>query len=414
MSVSSAIPSERPTVVVGANAAGLGVAQGLRAAGHDGPILLLDADREIPYQRPPLSKDFLLAGAAPELVPLVSEGHLADLRLDLGLGATVTRLDLADRRVELADGRSIEAARIVLCTGSRARRLTLRGADLAGIHHLRDAADARRLRAALRQATQVVVIGAGLIGLEIAASARQLGLGVTVVEQAPAPALRAFGPAVGAALRNAHARRGVSILCNVSVAEIVGSGHVSAVHLADGSILPTDLVVVGIGAIPNISLAQDAGLACGAGIRVDGFGRTSTDGVWAAGDVAEIVYDGASLPLRLESLQHAQLHGVAVGQAMAGSAAAYDAIPWFWSDQFDLNIQAVGSIEGAPTLLRGDPESDRYSAFWLRDQRLIGAVSCNQGRDMGAAKRLIAQRTMLSAEELAEPGCDLAQLARRR
>lgn len=412
MSVSS--PSERPTVVIGANAAGLGVAQGMRAAGHDGPILLLDADRETPYQRPPLSKDFLLADVDPELVPLVNGTQLADLRLDLALGATVTRLDLAGRRVELSDNRSIEAGRIVLCTGSRARRLTLRGADLAGIHHLRDAADARRLRAALRQAEQVVVIGAGLIGLEIAASARQLGLGVTVVEAAPVPALRAFGPAVGAALLSAHRRRGVNIRCNSGVAEIVGSDHVAAVHLDDGSILPADLVVVGIGATPNISLAQDAGLACGEGIRVDGFGRTSADGAWAAGDVAEIVHDSASSPLRHESLQHAQLHGAAVGQAMVGAGAAYDSIPWFWSDQFDLNIQAAGSVAGAPTLLRGDPESEQYCAFWLREQRLIGAVSCNQGRDMGAARRLIAQRTMLSAEELAESGSDLVQLARRR
>lgn len=402
--------------IVGASLAGGRAAEAMRRAGFDGRVILIGEESWLPYERPPLSKVVLWDQTGlPANFFLHDEAWYAANRIELRLGVRVEALDLADGGIRLATGESLAADRILLATGARARRLPLAGADMANVCHLRTKDEAERLRAALRPGVRLVVIGMGIIGAEVAASASKIGCAVTVIEPAAAPMIRAIGARFGRWLGGRHEARGVRARFGVAVTRlIVDAGGVRAIECTDGARIDCDVVVVGIGIIPNTDLARGAGLETDNGIVVDRQGRTSHRHVFAAGDVAAQpgFFGGRA---RLETYQNAADQAAAAGAAMSGRDADYCRPGWFWSDQYDLHIQGVGRIDdGLPTTVRGDPETESFSAFFLDDGVVVGAVTVNRTAEMSVARRLVERRLAPHPGALADPSVSLRDLLRHR
>ena len=311
----------------------------------------------------------------------------------------------------VTDREPVPYDRLVLATGTRPRALTLPGADLPGLFALRGIEDADALGAALQAARNVVIIGGGFIGLEVAATARAKGLSVTVVEAAPRVMARAVAPAVSAWFEAMHRSIGTTVLTGTGVAAIEGTTRVETVILSDGARLPADLVLVGIGAVPNAELALAAGLSCPNGIAVDAQGRTADPDIFAVGDCALHPNPYAGGPFRLESVQNAIDQAKAVAAALLGDAVPYDAVPWFWSDQGSVKLQTTGlPINPDAHVLRGDPSEGRFTVFHLKDGRIIAADSVNMPADHMAARRLVAARAVITPETLADPAIPLKSL----
>src|SRR5262245_21773109 len=333
-----------PLVVIGASYAGLQIALSARAAGHAGAILLIGDEPHLPYQRPPLSKGFLTGKVAESALPIRPQQVLDQNRIEPLLGVRATAIDRARRTVTTADGRSVPYDRLGLAVGCRPRLLPVPGADLDGVLYLRTLDDAIAVKARMAQAQSVAIIGGGFIGLEIAASLAQLGKDVTVIEALPRVLARALPVAMSAFLTDVHQRAGVRMLTQTTVRELVGeNGHVRAVRLSDDSLCPADFVIVGIGVVPNVELAMSAGLACQDGIVTDAFGRTDDPAIVAAGDCTRHPNRFArGGPIRLESVQNALDQAKTAGGTLAGAPKPYGAVPWFWSDQYELKLQMVG------------------------------------------------------------------------
>jgi 3-phenylpropionate/trans-cinnamate dioxygenase ferredoxin reductase component len=397
--------------IVGANLAGGRAAEALRGLGFDGRVIMIGAEPYPPYERPPLSKAVLLGKQEPDEAYLRPLADWADLDIELRLGARVTQLLPAERAVGLAGGEHVPADKVLLCTGGRPRRLAVEGAELAGVHYLRDIDDALAVRAELVDGASVVVVGAGFIGAEVAACARESGCEVTVLEVAEVPLWRVLGRELGQLIARAHRDRGVDLRAGVGVDRIEGDTRARAVVSTDGRVIEADVVVVGVGIDPATELAELAGIETGNGILVDELCRTSLEGVYAAGDVASHPNPILGERLRLEHWQNAQNQAMAAARSMLGGTEAFAEIPWFWSDQYDLNLQIAGHPRATDSVVwRGDRDGFDFSAFYLRDGVLVGVVAVNRGREVRAAVRLIESRAVVAPEELADQSVDLRKI----
>ncbi|GAB1818314.1 NAD(P)/FAD-dependent oxidoreductase [Herbidospora sp. RD11066] len=396
-------------LVVGASQAGVQVAVSLRDLGYDGPITLAGAELHPPYQRPPLSKAYLKDATA--ALDLRDPAFYASRRIDLLTGERIT--GFADRGVARTDrGHLLAFDRLALTVGARPRRLTVPGAGLDGVRYLRDRDDAEALRGHLASARRVVVVGGGFIGLEIAAAARSRGCEVTVLEAAPRLMGRAVDPVISAFYLRAHTRRGVSVVLDARLALIEGDSHVTGVRLADGTRLPADLVVAGVGVVPRTELASELGLLVDGGIVVDARARTSDPEVVAAGDctVQPNPLTGAGR-IRIESMPNAIAQGRAAAATLAGAPSPAADVPWFWSDQYDLKLQIAGVADGHDqVVVRGDPDGESFSALYYRDGELQAVNAVNRAADYLVVRRALTGRIPLPADLAARADVPLKEL----
>jgi len=400
------MPAESTYVIVGASLAGAKAAETLREEGFDGNIVLLGEEDERPYERPPLSKGYLLGKEDRSSIFVHEEGWYAENGVDLRLGVRVTALDPGAKQVSLADGGTIAYDRVLLATGASPRRLNAPGADLDGIMYLRRVGDSERLQAALRGAGQVVTVGGGWIGLEVTAAAREAGCEVTVVEPELVALHRQLGPELGGVFTDLHKEHGVVFRFRESVTEFRGSGgKVNGVVTSSGAVLPADLVVVGIGAIPATGLASDAGLDVGNGVIVDAGLRASAPGVFAAGDVANAYHPLYRKHVRVEHWANALNGGPAAAKSMLGQGVSYDAVPYFYSDQYDLGMEAAGLPEPDTydrVVYRGDLAGREFVAFWLSDGMVMAGMNVNVWDVNDDIQALIRSRRRVAEARLAD------------
>ena len=398
-------------VVVGAGQAGLQLCETLRRSGHTGPLVLVGDEPHLPYQRPPLSKKFLTGELDAARLALRPAEQLAKLDVALKLGVAVLAIHRDAQEVVLADGEHLAYDRLVLATGTRVRRLPAPGAELDGVCHLRGLDDAQAIKDRLGAARRLVVIGGGFIGLEVAAVARALGKDVTVVEAQDRLMPRVVAPLVSEHYARVHTGHGVHLHLNTQVEGIVPAGAVLAVALDDGASLPADLVVVGIGVVPNVELAREAGLHCENGIVVDEYAQSSDPHVLAIGDVAwhRNVLLGTSH--RLESVQHAVDQAKTAAATLLGKPVPYAQVPWFWSDQYDLKLQMAGINRGHDSVvLRGTPDSGAFSVCYYEGARLLAMDSINKPLDHMLARKLLAADVAVPPVAAADPESDLKTL----
>ena len=400
-------------VIIGAGHAGVQAAASLREEGWEGAITLLSDEAGLPYQRPPLSKGFLKGQVGLPGLPLRAEKFFQDNRIDLRLGEKVLRIDRKSKRIELASGGAAPYDHLILATGARQHVLRAPGVDLKGVASLRTIVDAQAIREGLEPGCRVVVIGAGFIGLEIAATALALGSDVTILEIADRPLGRAVSSAMSSFFLRAHQAFGAKFRLGVGVTAIRGaSGRTTDVELSNGEHLPADIVVVGVGVTAEDGLARDAGLNCENGIVVDKFLATSDPTISAIGDCAQFPSPILNASLRLESVQNATDQARAVARRLVGKPECYDALPWFWSDQGDLKLQIAGLSHGVDRwVLRGDPATRAFATFGFRAGVLAVAETVNRGAEHMAARRIIAGAVPLTPEQAADPQFDLRKLA---
>jgi 3-phenylpropionate/trans-cinnamate dioxygenase ferredoxin reductase component len=401
-------------IIIGASAAGVSAAMASRRVGFTGEVVVVGAERHPPYERPPLSKKLIdVDDVESALSPIVPADQLRSNQVELRLGLRAQAIDPSAGTVLLDDGEVLPADNVLLATGASPRRLTIPGSDLEGICYLRTADDARELGRRLRSRAPVVVIGAGFIGLEVAAVARELGRDVTVVEALRQPLLRSVGPLLGSVFSAVHREHGVRLLLDSGVTAFRGAGGmVEAVELAEGRTIPAATVVVGIGVRPETGLAATAGVVVDDGVTVDQHGRTSLPWLFAAGDVASRPHVHCPAPqVRIEHWNNALYQGAAVGRTMAGQPSTDDSVPYFWSDQYDVKLQMFGWPEPSDDVVtRGDPASRSATFLWLRDGRLAAAASMNRPREVRAARGLIAKRARVEPRLLADESVDLRRL----
>lgn len=401
-------------LVVGACQAGVQLAASLREGGHAGRVVLVGAEPHLPYQRPPLSKAYLSGSATPDSLALRAASWYEAQEIELVLGERVVDVDLGAGLARTDTGRELPCGRLALTTGARVRRLPVPGAELAGVLYLRDLAHADALAARLPDADRVVVVGGGFIGLEAAAVCRSKGKQVTVVEFADRLMARAVAPVMSEFYRAAHERRGVSVLLGRGVVGVEGTGRVTGVALDDGTVLPADLVLVGVGVHPRVELAEQLGLVVEQGaIKVDEHALTSDPRVVAAGDVALLPNPQApEVLVRLESVQNAVDQAKTAAATLLGRPEPYRALPWFWSDQAGIKLQIAGLSQGwEQAVLRGRPDDESFSVLYLRDGHLLAVDAVNRAADYMAARRALARgRVPLSAAAAADEDRPLKEM----
>jgi 3-phenylpropionate/trans-cinnamate dioxygenase ferredoxin reductase subunit len=401
-----------PLVIVGASYAGTQLAASARELGFADDIVLLGDEPHAPYQRPPLSKGLLTGKTRLDQLALRGPDFFTEQRIDLRLGVRATALDTAKQQVQLDDGSTLDYSWLVLATGARCRALPVPGADLQGVHQLRSLDDAKAVSEALGSAKNACVIGGGFIGLEVAAALKATGADVTVVESQPRLLARTFPESMSDYVAAAHRQRGITLELGCGVRALRGqAGRVEAVELADGRLVACDLVVLGIGVIPNVELAEQAGIVCDNGIVVDALGRTSDPHVLAAGDVANMVLPqtpGGPARARLESIQAANDGARAAATLLVAQPQALNAVPWFWSEQHDLKFQMAGLPAAGDTIVvRGDMASDKFTVFYLRDGAVRAAHSVNRPAEHMLTRKLIALGAQIPPQVLADPDADL-------
>jgi 3-phenylpropionate/trans-cinnamate dioxygenase ferredoxin reductase subunit len=399
-------------VIVGASLTGAKAAETLRTEGFDGRLVLIGAEHERPYERPPLSKDYLRGEVGREHVYVHDEGYYAEHDIELRLGRTVVGLDTSISQVALDDGTRLHYDRLLLATGAEPRRISIPGEALDGVLYLRSVEDSDALRERLDRGGSVVVIGAGWIGAEVAASARQRGLDVTVIDPLTVPLERVLGAEIGAIYRDIHTDHGVQMLLGTGVAAFEGARAVERVRTSDGRRLDCDFVVVGVGVQPRTALAAQAGLSVDDGILVDGNLQTSKPGVFAAGDVAMTNHPFYGRRIRVEHWANALHQGPAAAHNMLGRSQPYDTIPYFFSDQYDVGMEYAGY---APTwdrvVVRGDPASREFIAFWLVDDRVVAGMNVGVWDVTDHIQTLIRTRTTVDDRRLADTDVPVEDLA---
>jgi 3-phenylpropionate/trans-cinnamate dioxygenase ferredoxin reductase component len=406
--------TNRTHVIVGASLAGAKAAETLRAEGFDGPVVLIGEESDRPYERPPLSKDYLLGKAERETLYVHPQEWYAEHDVDLRLGVTVTAIDRAAHEVSLADGSKAGYAKLLLATGSSPRRLSLPGADLDGVLYLRSAGDSDRIRTAFQGASQVAVIGAGWIGLETAAAARAAGAEVTVLEMADLPLLRVLGRQVAQVFADLHKDNGVDLRCGVQTLEITGrDGKAAGVRLADGSHIEADVVIVGVGITPNSQLASAAGLEVDNGIWADAQLRSSDPDIFAAGDVANAFHPLLGKHVRVEHWANALNQPQTAAKAMLGQDVAYDMVPYFFTDQYDLGMEYAGYVEPDgydEVVFRGDAGRREFIAFWLGGGRVLAGMNVNVWDVNEAIQALVRSGQQVDSGALSDPATPLESL----
>lgn len=400
--------SEKTVVVVGASHAGAQAVDSLRRDGFAGRIVLVGEESGAPYQRPPLSKKYLLGELPLERLAIRQPVFYEQHRIDLLTGVRVTRIEPNARMVALSHGAPIAYDDLILCVGSRVRKLVCPGAELAGVHYVRTVDDVARLQAEMSAGNKLVVIGAGYIGLETAASARKLGLNVTVLEMAERCLNRVTAPVVSEFYARKHAQEGVRLLTNTRVDALVGETQVTGVRCGDGSVIPADIVVVGVGIVPDTELAKSAGLACDNGIVVDERCRTSVPHIYAAGDCTNHPSVRYGYRVRLESVDNAVEQARVAAAHICGKEIPHAHTPWFWSDQYDVKLQTAGLMQGHDQqVVRGDPDSGHFSVWYLKAGELLAVDAINRPGDFIIGKRWIGERKRPDVAKLADVNVDL-------
>lgn len=404
--------SSRTFIIVGASLAGAKAAEELRERGFDGRVVLIGAEPERPYERPPLTKEYLRGEAERATAYVHDEGFYADRDIELLTGTTVTAIDPGAARITLADGRELAYDRLLLATGAEPRRIPVPGAELEGVHLLRTLADCDALRERLDRGGRVAVVGAGWIGSEFAASARQRGLEVTVIDPVQLPNARIFGDEIGAFYRDVHAGHGVELLLGDGVEAFEGDGAVARVRTGGGRTVACDFAVVGIGVTPRVELARAAGLDVDDGVLVDERLETSAPGIFAAGDVASHRHPRYGTRIRVEHWANALKQGPAAARAMLGEPGGYDAIPYFFSDQYDVGMEYSGyAPQWDEVVFRGDPAGGEFVAFWLREGRVAAGMNVNVWDVNEHVQALIRSDRAIDPAALADPDTPLDALA---
>jgi 3-phenylpropionate/trans-cinnamate dioxygenase ferredoxin reductase subunit len=395
-------------VVVGGGQAGAQAVDTLRREGFAGRLLLICDEPALPYQRPPLSKKYLSGELTAERLLFRHQAFYDEHRIELKLGSRAVTLDPRARRVELDNGEALTYDRLMLCLGATARRLTCPGADLPGQHYLRTVADVTPIRAAIKPGSRVVIIGGGYIGLETAATCRHMGCEVTVLELADRVMNRVVAPCVSEFFTQEHRAQGIHILCNMRVTRIEGAGRVERVVCADGGETAADVLIVGVGAIANTTLASDAGLPCDNGILVDEYCRTQDEAIFAAGDCTNHPSLRFARRVRLESVDNAFEQAKTAALNLLDRKIPHDRVPWFWSDQFDNKLLIAGlSQDYDRQVLRGEPASRSFSVCYLKGDELIALEAVNHSKDYMAARKLIADRARMNLTKLSDPNLSL-------
>ena len=393
-------------VIVGAGHAAGQAAASLRQEKYEGEILVLGDEPHIPYQRPPLSKQYLSGEYGLERVHLRPAAFYDSRGIVVRSGLRAAEIDRQARTVRCANGETVRYDQLLLATGARPRRLDAPGEDLAGVHYLRTIADVDAIRRDFQPGRRIAIVGGGYIGLEVAAVAAESGLQTTIVEMEDRVLKRVTTPAMSAFYAKLHQARGVTIRTGLRVASFVGPGRLRAVVCSSGETVDADLAVVGVGIVPNVELAQAAGLDCDNGIVVDEHARTSDPNIYAAGDCTNHPNPLLGRRLRLESVPNAMEQSRVAAANLAGNARIYASIPWFWSDQYDLKLQMVGfSAEGERQVVRGDQAAGRFSIFHFRGDAVVAADAVNSPREFMAARQLVGRK--VDAGQLADPGTDL-------
>ena len=404
--------SKQTFVIVGASLAGAKAAGELRERGFDGRIVLVGAETERPYERPPLTKDYLQGKSERQKAYVHDEDFYGQQEIELRLGAVAESIDPQASTVTLDGGQELAYDSLLLTTGAEPRRISVPGADLDGVHYLRTFADCDVLRDRLGAGSgRVAVVGAGWIGSEFAASARGAGLDVTVIDPLALPNERIFGAEIGAFYRDVHVRNGVEMLLEDGVEVLEGDGSVSAVRTASGRRVECDFAVIGVGVIPRVALAEAAGLTVENGIQVDAACRTSAPNVYAAGDVANAWHPFYDRHIRVEHWANALNQGPAAARSMLGDAVSYDRIPYFFSDQYDVGMEYSGyATDWDEVVFRGDREGGEFVAFWLADRRVVGGMNVNVWDVNEHVQALIRSRQQVDASALRDADTPLESL----
>jgi 3-phenylpropionate/trans-cinnamate dioxygenase ferredoxin reductase subunit len=397
-------------IIVGAGQAATQAVQTLRAEGFDGPITLIGDEAYAPYQRPPLSKAYLLGSFARDRLFLKSDAFYSESGCELMLNTRVQAIHRAEKTVELSDGRRLPYDKLLLTTGTRVRKLRCPGADLPGVHYLRDIADVDGLQTVFKSGARIAIVGGGYIGLEVAAVAAKRGLDVTVFEAMDRLMARAVTPTVSEFYAAEHEKAGVKLKLRTGVEAFEGDGKVERIR-AGGQVYPADIVLVGIGVIPNDELATQAGLASQDGIVVDQSGMTGDPAIFAAGDCTRhIGREGTAI--RLECVQNAIDQARHCAQAISGKSVHYSEVPWFWSDQYDLKLQMAGLARPTDqTVLRGDPATRKFAIFHLRDGVIAAVEAVNAAPEYLAGRKWIAEGARIAPEKLADSSIAVKQLS---
>jgi 3-phenylpropionate/trans-cinnamate dioxygenase ferredoxin reductase subunit len=403
--------SEDTFVIVGASLAGAKAAEVLRGEGFSGRIILIGEEPHRPYERPPLSKEYLRGEAGPEKGYVHDERFYGEHEIELRTSTWVVAIDPLRAEVVFRDFTRLRYDRLLLATGAVPRRLAVPGSDLPGVHYLRTMEDSQRLSRAITPASRVVVVGAGWIGSEVAASARQNGAEVLLIGRGALPLERSLGPEVGAIYRDLHSSHGVELLSDAGIAAIEGTRSVDGVRTDTGRSIACDVVVIGVGAVPRVELAEAAGILVEDGIAVDERLETSVPGIFAAGDVAAAWHPFYQARIRVEHWANALHQGATAARNMLGFATAYERLPYFFSDQYDLGMEYTGY---APTwdkvVLRGDPGTGEFLAFWLSEGRVVAGMNANVWDVTGPIGELIRSRTPIDAARLADPDVRLEDM----
>ena len=395
-------------IVGGGHAAGQAAAS-IRQEGYDAELILIGAEPHIPYQRPPLSKQYLAGEQPLDKVLLRPEKFYVDRTIDLRTGITVENIDRDGQFVACSDGSLVAYDQLLLATGSRARRPDLPGIDLGGVHTLRSIADVDKIRTDMENASHLVIIGGGYIGLEVASVAKSKEMQVTILEMEERILQRVTHPAMSAFYHELHLAKGVNIKTSSRVTAFVGDGWVNEVVCADGTSVDADLVIVGVGVVPNVELAAEAGLACDNGIVVDERCATGDSAIFAAGDCTNHPNKLLDRRLRLESVPNAMEQSRVAASNLTGGDKKYASIPWFWSDQYDLKLQMVGfSSDADESITRGAPETHEFAMFHYRGGKIIAAEAVNSPREFLVAKQLIGK--FIDPNTLSNPEVDLKSL----
>ena len=407
--------SSETFVIVGAGMAGGKTAEALRQQGFDGSIVLAGAEAHRPYERPPLSKGYLMGSAERESMFLHPADWYGANDIELRIDFAVNGIDRTARTVTGADGQTLGYDKLLIATGATPRRLPVIGADTAGVHYLRSLDDCEQLRATLSSISNLVVIGAGWIGLEVTAAARRAGVQVTVVETAELPLLRVLGPEIAEVFARLHREHGVNLRFKTSTSAITTSGgRVTGVELPDGTVLPADAVVVAVGVEPNSQLAAEAGLKVDNGIIVDASLRTVDEHIFAAGDVANAWHPLLNKHIRVEHWANALNQPAVAAATMLGGQASYRALPYFFTDQYDLGMEYLGHVEAGGydrVVVRGDLDAREFIAFWLAENRVLAGMNVNVWDVTDPIKALITSGAAVDVAKLADLNTPLAELA---
>lgn len=395
-------------VIVGAGQAGATVATGLAQAGYQGKITLIGEEPYAPYQRPPLSKGVIQGKVDVDQLLIKPETYYDSKHIQLIKNARVTQIHPTEHTVQLQSNQQLNYDALVLCTGSRPRVLPIKGADLKQVFYLRTVDDANAIKGALPEKGRLVIVGAGYIGLELAASCVSQNLQVTVLERADRVMARSASRQISDYYQTLHQDTGVEVVCGVQVSALQGEQSVKDVVVEDGRIWPADVVVIGVGGVANTELAEHAGLKCDDGILVDSQCRTSTEGIYAAGDCTRQIHALLNMSLRLEAVQNASAQARMIVSSIMNQPSPRDEVPWFWSDQFEIRLQIAGILKPDYTVLvRGEPNSGSFTVLHIHDNQLKALEAVNQPKDFILGRRLIAEGKTINPQALMDESLPL-------